>query len=109
MEKVGPLEYKLALLMELSSIHNVFHMSMLRRYRSNPNHMIQEPETKIFEGLAYMDEPIKILDQKVNQLRNKEISIVNMKWSYHSPKEVTWEIEKLIKQKYLYLFLKIGE
>ena len=73
MEKVGPLAYKLALLIELSYIHDVFHVSMLKRYRSYPSHVIQEPEIEIFEGLTYIEEPMKILDRKVKQLKNKEI------------------------------------
>ena len=40
-EKVGPLAYKLALPPELARIHNVFHVSMLRRYRSDPSHVIK--------------------------------------------------------------------
>ena len=39
-EKVGPVAYKLALPQELENIHNVFHMSMLRRYRSDPSHVV---------------------------------------------------------------------
>ena len=39
-EKVGPVAYRLALPPELEKIHNVFHVSMLRRYRSNPSHVI---------------------------------------------------------------------
>ena len=38
-EKLGPVEYRLALPLELEKIHNVFHVSMLRRYRSDPSHV----------------------------------------------------------------------
>ena len=41
-ERIGPLAYKLALPPELSQIHNVFHVSMLRRYRSDPMHVLRE-------------------------------------------------------------------
>ena len=43
-ERVGPLAYKLVLPPELSQIHNVFHVSMLRRYRSDPMHVLRESE-----------------------------------------------------------------
>ena len=39
-EKVGPMVYRLALPPELEKIHNVFHVSMLRRYRSDPSHVV---------------------------------------------------------------------
>ena len=39
-EKVGPMAYRLALALELKKIHNVFHVSMLRRYKSNPSHVV---------------------------------------------------------------------
>ncbi|KAL0410503.1 UNVERIFIED_CONTAM: hypothetical protein Slati_3640000 [Sesamum latifolium] len=63
LERVGPLAYRLALLAELSQIHDVFHVSMLRRYRSDPSHILREPEIEISEGLTYVEEPTEILDR----------------------------------------------
>ena len=107
-ERIGPLAYRLALPVELSSIHNVFHVSMLRRYRSDPSHIVHEPEIEVFETLTYVKEPVEILDRKVKKLRNKEIPIVKVKWSYHSPKEATWEVEDQMRKKYPYLFSESG-
>ncbi|KAL0288438.1 UNVERIFIED_CONTAM: hypothetical protein Scaly_2731300 [Sesamum calycinum] len=53
-ERIGPLAYLLALPSELSQIHDVFHVSMLRRYRSDPSHVIREPEIEILEELTYV-------------------------------------------------------
>ena len=53
-----------------------------------------------------MEEPIEILDRKVKQLRNKEILIVKMEWSHHSPKEPTWEVEELMRQKNTRIYSK---
>ena len=39
-EKVGSVAYRLALSLELEKIHNVFHVSMLRRYMSDPSHVV---------------------------------------------------------------------
>ncbi|KAL2246181.1 UNVERIFIED_CONTAM: Transposon Ty3-I Gag-Pol polyprotein [Sesamum indicum] len=49
LERVGPLAYRLALPTELSQIHDVFHISMIRRYRSDPSHILHEPEMEISE------------------------------------------------------------
>ena len=64
-EKIGPLAYRLALPPELSRIHNVFHVSMLRRYRSDPSHVIKDSEVEISENLSYVEEPIRIVDHKI--------------------------------------------
>ncbi|KAL2243789.1 UNVERIFIED_CONTAM: hypothetical protein Sindi_0496900 [Sesamum indicum] len=95
-ERVGPLAYQLALPAELSQIHDVFHVSMLRRYRSNPSHIIREPKIEIFEELTYVEEPAEI--------RNKDIPMVKVRWSHYSPREATWEVEEHMKDKYPYLF-----
>eukprot|EP00257_Ricinus_communis_P013549 XP_015571010.1 uncharacterized protein LOC107260805 [Ricinus communis] len=109
LERVGPLAYRLALPQELSQIHDVFHVSMLRRYRSYPSHIVQESEIQLTEDLSYKEEPVGILDRQVKKLLNKEIPIVKVKWSRHSPKEATWEVEKDMRVQYLYLFSENGE
>ncbi|KAK4406374.1 Retrovirus-related Pol polyprotein from transposon.6 [Sesamum angolense] len=58
-ERIGQLAYLLALPAKLSQIHDVFYVSMLRRYRSNPSHVIREPEVEISEELTYMKEPAR--------------------------------------------------
>ena len=64
-EKVGPLAYRLALPPELAKIHDVFHVSMLRRYRSDPSHILKDSEIEISENLIYVEEPMTIVDHKV--------------------------------------------
>ena len=83
LEIVGPLAYRLALPQELSQIHNVLHVSMLRRYRYDPSHIVSESEIQLTEDLSYKEEPVEILDRRIKKLRNKEIPIVKVKWSRH--------------------------
>ena len=52
-EKVGPMAYRLALPLELEKIHNVFHVSMLRRYRSNPSHVVSSETIELRPDLTY--------------------------------------------------------
>ncbi|KAL0337561.1 UNVERIFIED_CONTAM: Retrovirus-related Pol polyprotein from transposon [Sesamum calycinum] len=99
LERVGPLAYRLALPAELSQIHDVFHVSMLRRYQSDPSHILLEPEIEVSEGLTYVEEPIEILDRSIKKLRNKEIPMVKVRWSNHSPREATWEVEENMREK----------
>ena len=77
-ERVGPLAYKLALPLELARIHNVFHVSMLRGYRSDPSHVIKDSEVKIAKNLSYIEEPVSIVDRRVKQLCQREIPMVKV-------------------------------
>ena len=73
---------------------------MLRRYRSDPSHVLREPEIEISENLTYEEEPIEILDRQVRKLRHRSIPMVKVKWSFHWPQEVTWEVERVIVVKH---------
>ncbi|KAL8105409.1 hypothetical protein AgCh_029277 [Apium graveolens] len=103
-ERVGPLAYKLALPLELSQIHNIFHVSMLRRYRSDPTHVLKDPEIEIYENASYIEKPVEITGQKITQLRNREIPLVKVLWRNHTREEATWETEESMRRQYPYLF-----
>ncbi len=75
---MGPLAYRLALPPELEKIHNVFHVSMLRRYRSDPSHILPVEEIEVNPNMTYDEEPIRILAHEVKQLRNKQIPLVKV-------------------------------
>ena len=72
-EKVGPVAYRLALPPELEKIHNVFHVSMLRRYRSDPSHVVSSETIKLRPDFTYEEEPVEILAREVKELRKKRI------------------------------------
>ncbi|KAJ9159668.1 hypothetical protein P3X46_025154, partial [Hevea brasiliensis] len=85
-------------------IHNVFHVSMLRRYRSDPSHVISVEEIVIQPNLTYEEEPIKILAREVKELRNKIIPLVKILWRHHNTEEATWESEETMRQQFPQLF-----
>ena len=60
-EKVGPVAYRLSLPLDLEKIHNVFHVSMLRRYRLDPSHVVSSAVIELRLDLAYEEEPVEIL------------------------------------------------
>ena len=103
-EKVGPVAYTLALPLELEKIHNVFHVSMLRRYRLNPSHVVSSKKIELRTDLTYEDEPIEILSQAVKELRKKRIPLVKVLWRNHKTEEATWESEEVMRQQYVQLF-----
>ncbi|KAG8483479.1 hypothetical protein CXB51_023145 [Gossypium anomalum] len=103
-ERVGPLAYRLALPIELKKIHNVFHVSMLRHYRSDPSHVISQTEVEIQPDMTYGEEPVKILAREVKQLRNKSIALVKVLWNRHGVDKATWELEEAMRKQYPNLF-----
>ena len=64
-EKVGPVAYRLALPPDLENIHNVFHVSMLRKYRSDPSHVVPSGTIELRPDLTYEEEPVEILAREV--------------------------------------------
>ena len=60
-EKVGPVAYQLALPPKLEKIHNFFHVSMLRRYRLDPSHVVSLDTIELRPYLTYEEKPVEIL------------------------------------------------
>ena len=88
----------MALPPELEKIHDVFYVSMLRHYRSDPSHVITPSEVDIHLDMTYGEEPVKILAREVKQLRNKSILLVKVLWHRHGVEEATWEPEEVMRQ-----------
>ena len=103
-EKVGPVAYRLALPSELKNIHNVFHMSMLRRYRLDTSHVVSSETIELRPDLTYEEKSVEILAQEVKELRNKRILLVKVLWRNHKTEEATWESEEVMQHQYPQLF-----
>ena len=103
-DKVGPVAYRLALPPDLEKIYNVFHVSMLRRYRSDPSHVVSSETIELRPDLTYEEEPVEILAREVKELRNKKIPLVKVLWRNHRTEEATWESEETMRQQYPQLF-----
>ena len=69
LEKVDEVAYRLALPPVLSRVHDVFHMSILRKYISDHNHVIEVAPLQLKEDLSYDEEFVKIMDYKEQVLR----------------------------------------
>ncbi|CAN6677996.1 unnamed protein product [Malus baccata var. baccata] len=102
-ERIGEVAYIMELPPELSKVHNVFHVSMLQHYVSDPSHVIPLQPLEINLDLTYDEEPMTILDWKDKVLRNKTVSLVKVLWRNHSVEEATWETEDRMREMYLRL------
>ena len=100
MGKVGPVDYKLKLPQELSRIHDTFHVSMLRKYISDPSHVLREQPLQLKENLTYEETPVQI--EQV--LRSKVIPLVKVLWKNHEREAATWEPEAQMRRQYPHLF-----
>ena len=88
-ERIGPVAYRLDFPDELSRVHNVFHISMLRKYISDPSHVLETPKIELRDDLSYKERPVQILGREEKELRNKTISLVKVLWRNHLVKEAT--------------------
>ena len=103
-EKVVPVAYRLALPPELEKIHNVFHVSMLRRYRSYSSHVVSSETIELKLDLTYEEEPVEILAREVKELQNKRIPLVKVLWRNQKTEEAMWESEEVMRHQYPQLF-----
>ncbi|KAM6580404.1 hypothetical protein CsatA_004178 [Cannabis sativa] len=104
LEKVGQVAYRLALPPSLSAVHNVFHVSMLRKYVSDPMHVLSYEALELQPDLSYDEQPVQILDKKEKVLRTKTISLVKVLWRNSKVEEATWELESDMRTQYPELF-----
>ena len=104
LELIGPVAYRLALHPELAKLHDVFHVSMLRRYRSDESHILPVQEIQVQEDLSYDKESKTILAREVKQLQNKQVPLVKVLWKHHGTEEATWEPEATMRAQYPQLF-----
>ncbi|XP_074277415.1 uncharacterized protein LOC141601053 [Silene latifolia] len=104
LDRVGEVAYRLALPPTLDRVHNVFHVSQLRKYISDPSHMLEVETVKLDEALTNVEVPKEILDRKVRKTRNGETMLLKVLWSNPNVEEATWVPEEAMKEHYPHLF-----
>ena len=95
--------YEIALPPQLANLHNVFHVSQLRKYIADPSHVLKSDDVQLQEDLTMEAGPVQIMDSQIKQLRGKEIRPVKVLWD-ETTQEMTWEMEDLMRQSYPHLF-----
>ncbi|GKA66143.1 putative reverse transcriptase domain-containing protein [Tanacetum coccineum] len=106
LEKVGCVAYKLELPQELSRVHSTFHVSNLKKCYFDEPLAILLDGIHIDDTLHFVEEPIKIMDQKFKWLNQSCISIVKVRWNSRRGPEFTWERKDQFQKKYPHLFTK---
>ena len=104
LERIGEVAYRLRLPPELAIIHDVFRVSMLRKYIAYPSHVLRDQPVELKENLTYEERPVQIVNRKDQVLRNKVIPLVKVLWMNHNREEATWEHEDQMQTQYPHLF-----
>ncbi|KAK2355410.1 hypothetical protein QL285_092825 [Trifolium repens] len=103
LERIGKVAYRIALPPILSLIHDVFHVSQLRKYTPDPSHVITPDDIQLRDNLSFEVPPIKIADRKMKRLRTKEIPLVKVIGN-EATGDTTWELESKKRELYPGLF-----
>ena len=98
--KRGQVAYQLELPPHLSRVHDVFHVSQLRRCFKDPIREVDHETLDLQDDLSYREYPIRILDSAERVTRRKKIKFLKVQWSHHSEKEATWEREDRLRAEY---------
>ncbi len=78
LERIGPVAYRVALPPRLAGTHDVFHVSVFRKYVSHPSHVIDFTSLELEEDMSYQEYPMRILAHETKELRNRVIPFVKI-------------------------------
>jgi hypothetical protein len=95
--RVGEMTYQLELPDSLSDVHNVFHVSQLKKCLRVPEEQLPMEELSVQGDLTYTEYPTKILNTLTRVTRNKVIKMCKVQWSHHGEDEATWEREEELR------------
>jgi hypothetical protein len=91
LENCENVAYKLELLPSLAGVHDIFHVSQLKKCLKALMDVVLSEVAPLEADLTYPKHPIKILDQKSRVIRRKTIKFFKIQWSNHTTEEATWE------------------
>jgi hypothetical protein len=109
LEWKGEVAYQLELPARLSDVHNVFHISQLKKCLRVPEEQLPLEELNIQDDLTYIEYPDKILDTLERITRSKRIRMCKVQWSHHAEDEATWEREDELQAEFPQLFASPAE
>ena len=108
LKRVGTISYRLALPSNLSGVHAVFYVSMLRIYTPDPTRVVDWGEFVVDADGTFEKGPIHIMDSQDQVLRGKTVRLVRVLWQHRGVEEATWEREDITRINYPFLFEKEG-
>jgi hypothetical protein len=93
--------YRLQLPKTLSAVHNVFHVSQLKKCLRVPDRTIEVMDVTLEPDLTYSEHPIQVLDQKDMITRRRVLKFYKIQWNQHTEDEATWETQDFLENNFL--------
>ena len=108
LERIGTVAYRLALLPSMSGVHEMFHVSMLRKYIPDPAHVVDWGQIEVDTDETFEEGPVCIVDSRDQVLRCKTMRLVRVLWRHYGVEESTWEREDTMRATYPFSFRDEG-
>ena len=108
LERVGTVAYRLALPPSMTGVHEVFHVSMLRKYTPDPAHVVDSGQIEVDTDGTFEEGPVCIIDSSDHVLRRKTVRLGKVLWRQYGVEESTWEREDTMRATYPFLFRDEG-
>jgi hypothetical protein len=108
LERCGHVAYKVLLPESLSAVHNVFHVSQLKKCLRVPEQVVDVSDVNLEHDLTYSKYPIRVLDQKDRVTRRKIIKFYKVQWNQHSEGEATWQSEDYLIEHFLSFYILVN-
>jgi hypothetical protein len=102
LEIYGPVAYRLQLSPQLTAIHDIFHVSQLRKCVKVPTEVIDSQTIEIEPNLTYTEHPNRVLDTKERSTRRETIRMFKIQWNHHTEEEATWKTESYLQHNFPY-------
>jgi hypothetical protein len=109
LEKRCEVAYQLELQSQLSDVHDVFHVSQLKKYLRVSEEQLPMEKLEAKEDLSYQEYPIKILETSERVTQNKKNKMCKVQWSHHTEEEATWKREEELKTEFPSFFSNPSE
>jgi hypothetical protein len=98
LERCGPVAYRLQLPETLSVVHNVFHVSQLKKCLRVLDRTVEVTDVAFEPDLTYSEHPIRVLDQKDTVTRRRTLKFYKIQWNQHTEDEATWETQDFLEK-----------
>lgn len=102
--RIGPVAYQLQLPEEMVGIHDIFHVSNLKKCLADELLVVSLKDIEVNEQLKFVERALQIEDRKIKNLKHKRLVLVKAKWDSKRGPEYTWELESEMQRKYPHPF-----